>query len=60
LVRRDVPPHRHAGHLAARHDHDASRVKRDLLRVDAAQSGVAAGEFEPLDMRVPRTPRLRC
>ena len=55
-----LAPDRHPGHFAVGDDYDPARVKGDPVEVDAAQSGVAAGEFEPLDMRVPRTPRLRC
>src|SRR5271166_6162690 len=43
-----LPPHGHPGHLAARDDHDPSRIKGDPLRVDAAQTGIAASEFQPL------------
>jgi hypothetical protein len=31
-----LPPHRHAGHFAARHDHHSTRIKGDLFRVDTA------------------------
>src|SRR5262249_39093440 len=43
-----LSPYRHPGHFAARNNHHSSRVERDLLRVDPAQTGVAAGESQPL------------
>src|SRR5271169_779966 len=43
-----LPPHGHPGHLAARDDHDPSRIKGDPLRVDAAQVRVAASKLQPL------------
>src|SRR5271163_3921162 len=43
-----LPPHGHPGHLAARDDHDPSRIKGDPLRVDSAQTGIAASELQPL------------
>src|SRR6267378_2037021 len=37
-------PYRHPGHLAAGDNHDPAKIIGDLLRIDAAQSMVMAGE----------------
>ena len=41
-----LTPNRHPGDDTTGHNHDPARVKGDSIGVDAAQSRVAAGEFE--------------